>query len=571
MVVTNKDQIENEIPPKALKKTLAFVQILRLGDILQTIKMAQELRVVHGDKFKLLLIARKSFATPLRELIDSVFDECITIDLKDLTLKGDSVSLENTLKNIKELKAKINSNVIEVCINLSFSKSANYLMSLIHANNKIGPTYDEQANIRIKDKWSQYLYANVLETNQNPFNLVDLFKLIVGVDHKQGKKEKIEFTPRKKVFIHPFTSDSKKRWNESKWVEIIYKFLKDHENKEVFIVGSDTDNESANKITNNPLLKTFNDRLENICGKYSINELKNLLDEESMFIGHDSMVSHLASLQNVPIITISLGTVRPYETTPYIEGVYNLSPKTKCFPCKPDTSCDFFQCHADIPYQVVNESLSIISKGIELTQENLKENLSHFHLNSTEIRKSEFNSAGLLTLNTVFKEDMTYNETLNSFYTLAWTYLFNEIVVNQDYPKISDKTHSLLAKDMQGLQQLYELSEFGKKYSRYILEEVSTETPDIQKIKEHSNKVDEIDRLCDIISETYPQLRPLINFGTISRANLHGENLVELTESSFYSFHDLSNATSIIYELCEKTLTKNQISKSKTNNEVSIR
>jgi len=411
----------------------------------------------------------------------------------------------------------------------------------------------------------------VLETNQNPFNLVDLFKFIVGVDHKEGRREIIELSPREKVFIHPFASDGKKRWSEGKWVEVIFKFLKDHENKKVFIVGSENDLENAKKITENTLLKSYSDRIENICGKHTIVGLKDLFDKDAMFIGHDSMVSHLASLQNIPMITISLGTVRPFETTPYIEGVYNLSPKTKCFPCKPDTSCDFYQCHADIPYQVVNECLSIVSKGKELSAENLKEKLSHFHLNSTEIRRSEFNSSGMLVLNSVLDEGSSYKDSLNSFYMLAWSYLFNEMTLNQDYPTISDKTHKLLAQDMLGLQQLYELCEFGKKYSRYILEEVSLPTPDIQKIKDHSNKIDEIDRLFDIISETYPQLQPLLNYGTISRANLHGENLVELTESSFYSFHDLSNVTSIIYELCEKTLTNNQKNKTKDSNQISLR
>ena len=165
MEKTNPSQEQNpEIPVEPAKSTIAIVQILRLGDIIQTIQMAKGLRDVHGAKYRLLLVARKSFANPLRQMIDEVFDECITIDLNELTLSSQSVNLENTLNNIKKLKAKINSKPIEVCINLSYSKSANYLMSLIEAVHKIGPHYDTSAAIRVNDKWSQYLYANVLET-----------------------------------------------------------------------------------------------------------------------------------------------------------------------------------------------------------------------------------------------------------------------------------------------------------------------------------------------------------------------------------------------------------------------
>ncbi|ATH06466.1 hypothetical protein BIY24_00465 [Halobacteriovorax marinus] len=567
-MVTAKES--NDIPPQEAKKTIAIVQILRLGDIIQTIQTAKSLREQHGDKYQLLLIARKQFATPLKNLIDEVFDECITVDLKDLVLKSDKVNLENTQKNIKALTSKINSHHIDVCINLSYSKTANYLMSIIDAKHRIGPFYDQEANIVIKDKWSQYLYANVLETSLNSYNLVDLYKLIIGITPKENTENTIKRSARNKVFVHPFASDKKKVWNEGKWVEVLFKFLKDNEEKSVHLVGAKGDLDAAAKILNNPLLASYKERIHNLVGNKSIAELKDLLDDDSMFIGHDSMVSHLASLKRVPIITISLGPVRTSETVPYIAGAYNLSPQTKCFPCKPDTACDFYQCHADIPYQPVNEVLSQVARGEEVTNGSLNKALSHFHLNSININKTSYNSLGILSLEPVLENEASYEDTLKKFFEITWCFLINELEGKNPIPKISDKTHQKLLKDMQGLQQLFELSEFGKKYSRYILEEISAETPNLNKIKEFSKKVDEIDRLSDIISETYPQLSPIINYGKVSRANLHGENLVELTESSFYSFHDQSSATSVMYELCERTLTLNQKNKN-SNNQTTIR
>jgi ADP-heptose:LPS heptosyltransferase len=561
-----KDEDQSETPTLPVKRTIAIVQVLRLGDLIQTIQMAKGLREIHKDKYNLILVARKSFANSLKEMIDKVFDECITIDLNDLTLSSSSVTLENTISNIRAVTGKINSHAIEVCINLSFSKSSNYLMSLIEANHKIGPHYGPDATIRIKDKWSQYLYANVLESSQNPYNLVDLFNFVVGVTVDKTSKASVNHSNKNMLYVHPFASDPKKRWNDSKWVEVLFKFLKDNQDKKVRIVGAKSDEKDAQKILKNPLLKAFSDRIESICGKYSIPELKEQFTEDSFLVAHDSMVSHLAALKNIPIVTISMGPVRPHETTPYISGVYNLSPQTKCFPCKPDTNCDFYQCHADIPYQVVNEVLNSISNGNEITCEQLKDKLSHFHLNSTNIRVSSFDKAGVYRLENVMDDVTSYEDTIKSFYKLAWAYLFNEIEVEQDFPKLGDKTHSQLVNDMKGLQQFFELCEFGKKYSRYILEEISSKTPDIAKIKEFSNKVDEVDKLSEMVAEAFPQLTPLINFSKVSKSNLHGENLVELTESSFYSFHDTSTLTSIVYDLCEKALTKNQKNKNKVNN-----
>jgi hypothetical protein len=118
---------------------------------------------------------------------------------------------------------------------------------------------------------------------------------------------------------------------------------------------------------------------------------------------------------------------------------------------------------------------------------------------------------------------------------------------------------------MTGLQHLYELSEFGQKYSRFILEEISSATPSIAKIKEFSKKIDEIDHLQAMVQKTSPYLAPIIDYFTVRKGNLYGENIVKLTESSYYCFEENAHLSSVMYELIQNTIAEYKISGSKIN------
>ena len=105
---------------------------------------------------------------------------------------------------------------------------------------------------------------------------------------------------------------------------------------------------------------------------------------------------------------------------------------------------------------------------------------------------------------------------------------------------------------------LFELSEFGKKYSQYILEEISSKTPSIHKIKDYSKKIDEIDHLQGLVLKTSPNLAPIVDYFAIRKGNLFGDNVVTLTESSYYAFLECSNLCSALFELIENTISEHK-------------
>lgn len=551
-IKTEQDEIIN---PETNSKTICVVQITRIGDVLQTLQVAREFKKEHKH-VRLILVARAEFARPLGFLLKETFDKCLFLDL-DHIIKNSDQNLNSIQKNMAKFVQTINDENIAVTVNLSFSKSSAWFCSLIKSTHKLGPYYDIRSNINIPDKWSQFVYSNVMGGPLNPFSLVDIYKNILGVtpktEHPPTKKHSEKY---KKLVIHPFTSHIKKRWKISKWVEIIYTTLKNNFDLDITIVGTESERAEAETIVNDPILAKFLNRIKNMAGKTSVKELYQEIKQSSLFVGHDSMAGHLAAICEIPSITISLGPVRPVETAPYHQGNYIFSPRLECFPCFPKEKCDFHQCHSDIPHQVVCSSIQQLIDHNEVTKEYLEKKNSHFHLNSTNIQQTTFSQSGILKLKNILEQHPSTDEIFRKFYRISWSYLLNETDEADSFSRLTAATHKELLRYMAGLTHLFDLASFGKKYSQYILEEISSSTPDIGKIKEFSTRIDEIDELQRTVKKGYPNLSPLIDFFATAKGNLSGTNIVQLTESSFLTYDNCANMTSVLYDLIEKTIAE---------------
>ena len=471
--------------------TIAIVQLTRFGDLIQTHQAITELKKNHPD-YRIILIARSQFAKPLDFLLSSSFDKTYYLDTKKIFENSEINGLNPSLDNLNTFLNELSTESINVLINLSFSKSSSYLSSLITSEHKIGAFYDTFNKMQINDKWSQMLFATVMRGSLNPYALVDLFKNIIGIKTKESHSPTPSVKNRSNiVVIHPFASQERKAWKAEKWVEVIYRTLKENESYIIQIVGAKNEVFKSQLITENPLLKNFGSRIQNLTGKTTLAELSNEIKKAKLFVGHDSMVGHLAALSNTPTLTVSLGSVRPHETTPYQENAYNLAPRTKCFPCFPTDNCSFNQCHHDIPYQVVSNSIKQMLDHQEITQDWVKNSISGFHVSSVNFYRSRFIN-GQMNLESLIDNHIDSPDIFRTIYKIAWSFVLNESEENLPFPKLTSLTHRELLDTLTGLQHLYELSEFGKKYSRYILEEISSQTPSITKIKEYSKKIDEI-------------------------------------------------------------------------------
>lgn len=548
---------------KNAQPTIALLQLTRLGDLVQTVQAVMNFKKTHPN-YRMVLIARSQFAKPLNFLLQKYFDKVYTLDTSAIFQDHQVTGLSKSLTGINNFINDLKSENIDALINLSFSKTSSYLASLIPAQHKIGSFYDLNNKIQINDKWSQVLYSTVMRGSLNPFSLVDLFKNIIGIPPVGPAVSAAQMAIPKAnlVVLHPFASNDRKAWKAEKWVEVIYKTLKDNDKVTVTIVGAKNEVLKSQIITENPLLKPFAQRLINVTGKTSIEELSQVTANAKLFVGHDSMVGHLAAMNNTPTLTISLGNVRPHETTPYQANAYNLAPRTKCFPCFPSDPCAYTQCHHDIPYQLVSNIIKQLLSGNEIDSEWIKNSNSGFHLSSVNFYKSRFQN-GIFTLDSLIDGHLDVSDIFRTFYKITWSFVLNDLEDNYPFPKLTPNSHRDLLDALTGLQHLFELSEFGQKYSRFILEEISSATPSIAKIKEFSKKIDEIDQLQVMVQKTSPYLAPIIDYFKVRKGNLFGDNIVKLTESSYYVFEENAHLTSVMYELIQNTIAEYKLGSAK--------
>ncbi len=152
---------------------------------------------------------------------------------------------------------------------------------------------------------------------------------------------------------------------------------------------------------------------------------------------------------------------------------------------------------------------------------------------------------------------------MRPFYRMTWALLIGEMEENRTFPTLSRDAHASLLKLMEGINYLYELAEFGKKYSLTIVEEVAKQSPSLSKIKATSQKVDEIDRLAELVKGSHPALAPIVDFYGLMRANLSGGNIVEIAQHSFFVYQDTALACSVLNELIEKTVAEHKISQNR--------
>tara|TARA_Y100000780_G_scaffold232593_1_gene268223 strand:- start:78897 stop:80543 length:1647 start_codon:yes stop_codon:yes gene_type:complete len=526
--------------------SIGIIQLTRIGDVIQTYQAAKQLKI-ENPNVELTLVARKEFAQGLHFLLDEVFSHMVFIEIKDF-IKSPSSTLMEARNSVKDLVTDLNKLDFDVLVNLSFSKSSEYLASMIEARHKLGLTRNSQNQISIEDSWSQYVFSTVMNSESNPFNLVDLFKNILGA--KSFSPEYKEKTREDKIVIHPFASSKKKHWGVNKWVDLCYKVLKENPEQELYVVGGKADQTQAEKLVNSPALGEFSKRIHNMTGKSSIEETFRLVSDAKLLVCHDSMVSHLAAVSQTPTIVLSMGTVRPSETTPYHENVLNLAPKRKCFPCKVQEKCELLPCHKDISHQLVSR----LVKGI-LNQENFdstffKEQVSPFYLQNVAIFAPHFSEMGMDLID-ITESAQTVQDVFKTFYKIVWSFYFKEQELNYAIPELGKESLATLSEYAKGCSYIYELYGFGMKYSNAVIEEAKKEQPNIKVIQDNINKMGEIDQLCTVTKKTFPLLTPIVDFFFVNKANAKGANILEITQSNLLSFYDGQNMIKVVFDLID--------------------
>lgn len=533
------------------QKHILIIQLTRIGDLIQTVQACRQIKA-ENPEVVLSLLAREKFASGIIFLLETVFDHIYLFETKDFFAQG---NFKGATESVGRFMQKVNHIKYDLSVNFSFSKSSSYLHSLINARHKMGLYRNRRSEVCINDKWSQYVYSNVLNNTDVPFSLVDIYRYMLGCKETYALNPDENYYGRdNNIVLHPFASQRKKKWGLNRWNELIYKIAKDEPDYQFHIVGSPEDKAEGERLLSSPALSSIKNRITLHAGSSSIADCYQLLMNAKLFIGHDSMVSHLASETLTPSIVVSLGTVRPHETSPYSNMVVNLSPKNQCFPCKVSDQCDLLPCHTSINHQVVTTIASAVLHGHELTTDYLKTNLTPFHLNTVKIMKSSYDDTGLY-FDELSENHSNINDVFKAYYKIIWLYYLRGSETSTQLPDISTETASKLNHYVSGINYLFELYNFGVNYSNKIIEAAEGKDNDFKAVQSYIDKLAEIDQLCAVTKKTFPLLKGLIDFFYVNKANALGDNLIDISKHNVLNYYDASNLVAVMSEFIEKSIT----------------
>ena len=540
---------------------MLIIQLLRLGDLIQTLKAARQLKA-ENPSLSISILSRARFAKPLAFLLETVFDEVIYLETKDFIRE----SVEQTREELHNFINSIKEKDYSVTVNLSFNKSSGYLNHLIGTQWNTGVSRDNKNKITIQDKWSRFVYSTVMRGNQNPFNLVDLFRYILGCKHNYLLENLNSERKSSKIVIHPFASDKKKHWGASRWAEVIYKLSKQYPEAHFHIVGGNADRELGNQILNSPSLTNSKDNISLEINK-DIAHVYEILTKSMLFIGHDSMVSHLASETLTPSVILSLGPVRYQETTPYQNNVVNLVPKTKCFPCTVQTDCSLFSCHAHIPHQVVSAVASQLIQSQKIDSKELQKVVTPFHLSTVNIYQSE-----------IFDENIEYHNLLNEhqdatqvfqhYYKILWHLYFNDVDIEITYPTITNEVAKELAHHLEGTQYLFEVYNFGTKYANQAIQNLRAGNDNHSALTDNINKLNDVSELTKVTASNYPLLQSIIDLIHVNTNSGDNTELKTILEEQLVGYHDGVHLLTALHSLIKKTITPHHMTHSSEVKEI---
>ena len=323
---------------------------------------------------------------------------------------------------------------------------------------------------------------------------------------------------------------------------------------EILLLGSKQDLIYEKKLLGHELLKKHKKTLVSYIGKKSIPELKDLFLKARLIICHDSMAGHLASYFQTPSLTLSLGTVRPCETTPYGEGHFSLASDLDCFPCYPKTKCEQYPCQTNLlPNKVFSVIESLLMGDLE---QNGPASFSHSQKGQTLYKSFRDQLSGLQLLSQDFQEAPNFPDIWRAFYAVLWPYILEEQEVALQITSLRVQDLEKLKTYQYGLEKLYQINLYGVQFTKILGQYFQDPHKYSEKIISTLKDIESVEKMFPKIRKSYPFLAPIIDFYFVERSNRADKNPFVFWKNQSHSYEEAGISVKILYDLIEQTLKK---------------
>ena len=316
-------------------KTIAICKFKGMGSIIQATPMIFALKKRFPNS-KIIFISSKSNQSFLKKI--TWIDEVVCVD--------ESSFFKFITSNVNALFYLIK-NRPEVIFDLEIYSNYSTLFTLFtFSKNRIG-FYLRSSSYKMG------IYTHMMFFNPR-VPIVEVYLQLaktIGCDTEGAhlfslseSESDAEKAPNKYIIINPNASDLRleRRWNKSNFIELIELILINYPDLEVLLIGSANEKEYTDEIFS----KIKNQRLKNLAGKTSIDELTKLIANAALMISNDTGPMHIAFCTKTPIICL-FGPCSPdqYGMSEFAHIIYKNAYCSPCVhdfeipPCKGDNVC----------------------------------------------------------------------------------------------------------------------------------------------------------------------------------------------------------------------------------------
>ena len=531
-----------------MAENILILSMTRMGDLIQTTPLINGLKENHPSS-KITLLVTSDFASTL-PLIQNV-DDSVVINLRqfdeernweDLSWVKVYRYLEGVLNELKEKK-------FDLLVNLSHSKFSALMVRYLEVKDVVGFYCDETGNRMTGHPWMEYFGMEVFNRIYSGFNLVEMFSRSGGVDvrgrairvaqiNNQDSIESLVTLNKDEVLIgfQAGSSLEDRRWPVSSFSELA-DMLIDKLNARILIFGVESESKVADQIVETLKNK---DRVTNLAGKTSLNELSGLLQKCEYLVTNDTGTMHLAASLNTNIVGLFFAHAHPYETAPFSPGHIIFQARMSCAPCSYGVHCNNIVCIDKVQPSHV---FSSIENHINRSTWSLP--IDFCADSELNVFETVYDSDKNLRLRPLLRYRLGLTDLFRSAYTLLWRHsldkkiekLKNEYLIEctwkdleQDYDCSSIKYfQDHLKLKLGSLDEILNFAQEGKNFCGEIIRGLSEGNGSFQKVRQVGEKIAENDKRIETIGFTNPEVRPLTEMFSKRKESLKSHEVFDLS------------------------------------------
>lgn len=549
---------------------ILVLQTTRMGDVLQTSPLIEQIRAKHPDAHITVMVRR--MGKGIVERHPAVNDVVVYEEdelLRDMAAK-DSDRLLKAYQQADNLIQRLKEARCDVAYNVTHSIASAMLLKLAEVPQVIGAHLSDDWHFVLRGAWTTYFFTSVFSRDYNDLNLCDITRHFAE-EAAPCRKLIFELREDDRQFVADLlrehgagdndfvacmqlgASENNKRWVEERFAGLA-RLLAAQYNAKIFLLGVKEEAGFGEVFAKHaPGLAIP------LYGKTSIPQLAALLKRAKVLITNDTGTMHLAAAVDCPITLVSVGHVHYRETGPYGEGHCAIEWRRRTLGRSDYVPGGVEERDQVLPEQVLHAVKHVLADDPARPVRQIEETPE---LSSVDLFMTRFAPDGCLQFYPVIRRAMNERDLIRIAYRMMWLEHLQAVPdkraekeslerMLQYYTGPDANTVKGWGKEFAAMfDGLAAIVQRGVQTTERLLD--ALKNGNIAKAKQLVTELMALDEEARVFSEVNPPCRPLILLARFERDNLEGADPVVLARTTL----DIYRACFTRARLTERKITR---------------